>query len=511
MLNDPPIKTPAEQQELTVPPPAASVLHSLQNVVVTTLWSHWVLFEVLEKEIQLQRLLRQQSIFSRPPSTPNNKLQDNCNTTTATVQPCCSSFATFAVPVNDPNKNSDDEYTSNSAPTKSAKKVLPSPTHRHQAAGQKPKPSKNRYDAAFVSQPENDDECSSNSAPTETEEIATPSPTHRKPVAGHKPKLFRSKYDMTPSPTHRQQDTSQKRKQSKKRYDATLVSQPEDNDEYISKPTLAKTAEMETPSPTLRQHVAGQKPKPSGNRYDAALVSQPARYLPSSSKFDTGNVFNILRTRSARQTTTSKEPVSTLPRTKVSGNATQNQGTLPTAKQQHQPTSRRSPSSTSKYEIRLGYKKGSPNCRTRLQSAPRVHQYQPVSSPSNIWKVKPSPKVTASNSSQKETPTNNNTSLADDQRLMPQSTTTEKMPTPKLPVQQKKDNKVSWYVNAIGEFCLSNNNEAVQLTDAPRLTTMEIQKILYVKAETEYLIANSHLKAIDDSNSFYWLEDLVTS
>ena len=312
------------------------------DVVVTTVWSNWVLFEVLEKEIQLQRLPRQQSLFQRPLSAPNNKLQDNCNTIAATVQPCCSSFATFAVPVNDSNKNSDDESTSNSAPTQSAKKVLPSPTHRHQAAGQKPKPSKNRYDAAFISQPENDDDCSSNSAPTETDEIATPSPTHRQPVAGHKPKPFRSKYDVTPSPTHRQQDTSQKRKPSKKRYDATLVSQPQDNDEYISKPTVAKTAEMEMPSPTLRQHVAAQKPKPSGNRYDAALVSQPAHYLPSSSKFDIGNVFNILRTRAARQTTTSKEPVSTLPRTKVSGNATQNRGTLPTAKQQHQPTSRRS-------------------------------------------------------------------------------------------------------------------------------------------------------------------------
>ena len=510
MLNDPPINTPAEQQKLTVPPPAASVLQSLQNVVVTTLWSNWVLFEVLEKEIQLQRLLRQQSRFPRPLSTPNNKLQDNCNTATAAVQPCSSPFDAFAVPVNDSNKNSDDESTSNSAPTKSAKKVLPSPTHRHQAAGQKPKPSKNRYDAAFVSQPEDDNECSSNPAPAETEEIATPSPTHRQPVAGHKPKPFRSTYDVTPSPTHRQQDTRQKPKPSKKRYGATLVSQPKDNDEYISNSTPEKSAEMETPSPTLRQHVAGQKPKPSGNGYNTALVSQPARYLPSS-KFDTGNVFNTLLTRAARQTTTTKGPVSTLPRTQVSEKATQNQGTLPTAKQQHQPTSRRSPSSTSKYERRLGYKKGSPNCRTRLQSAPRVHQYQPASSPSNIWKVKPLPEVTASNSSHKEKPTNNNTSLADDQSQMPQSTTTETMPTPKLSVQPKEDIKVSWYVNAIGEFCLSNNNEAAQFTDVRRLTTMEIQKILYVKDYTEYLIANSHLKAIDDSNSFYWSEDLVTS
>ena len=220
MLNDPPIKTPAEQQQLTVPPPAASVLHSLQNVVVTTPWSNWVLFEVLEKEIQLQRLPRQQSLFPRPPSTLNNKLQDNCNTTTATVQPCCSSFATCAVPVNDSNEDSQDESTSNCAPTKSAKKVLPSPTRRHQAAGQKPKPSKNRYDAAFA---ENDDECSSNSAPTETEEIATPSPTHRQPVAGHKPKPFRSKYDVTPWPTRRHQAARQKPKPSKNRYDAAFA------------------------------------------------------------------------------------------------------------------------------------------------------------------------------------------------------------------------------------------------------------------------------------------------
>ena len=107
MLNDSTIKTPAEQQKLTVSPPAASALQSLQNIVVTTLWSNWALFEVLEKEIQLQRLLRQQSLFPRPPSTPYGKLQDSCNTTTTTVEPCCSSVATFAVPVNESNQNSD--------------------------------------------------------------------------------------------------------------------------------------------------------------------------------------------------------------------------------------------------------------------------------------------------------------------------------------------------------------------------------------------------------------------
>ena len=277
---------------------------------------------------------------------------------------------------------------------------------------------------------------------------------------------------MTPSPTHRQQGTGQKPKPSKNRYDASLVSQPEDRDEYL--PNSAKTAEMVTPSPTLRQHVAGQKPKPLGNRYDTALVLQPAHYLPSTSKFDTGNVFIILRTRAAKQTTTSKEPASTLPRTKLSKKATQNQGTLPTAKQQHQPTSRRSPSGTSKYERGLGYKKGSPNCRTRLQSAPKVQQYQPACPPSNIWKIKPLLKVTAWNSSHTEKLTNNNTSLADDQAQMPQRTTTETLPAPKLPVQPKEENKVLWYVNAIGEFSPTNNNEAVQLTDARRLTTVEI-------------------------------------
>ena len=78
-------------------------------------------------------------------------------------------------------------------------------------------------------------------------------------------------------------------------------------------------------------------------------------------------------------------------------------------------------------------------------------------------------------------------------------------------VHPMEDIKVSWYVNAIGEFCLSNNTEAVQLTDAPCLTAEEVRKILYVKAETEYLIQNRHLNAIGDRNSFYWVEDPATS
>ena len=78
-------------------------------------------------------------------------------------------------------------------------------------------------------------------------------------------------------------------------------------------------------------------------------------------------------------------------------------------------------------------------------------------------------------------------------------------------VHPTEDTKVSWYVNAIRELCLSNNTEAVQLTDASCLTAQEVRKILYVKAEAEYLIQNRHLKTFGDKNSCYWVEDLATS
>ena len=75
-------------------------------------------------------------------------------------------------------------------------------------------------------------------------------------------------------------------------------------------------------------------------------------------------------------------------------------------------------------------------------------------------------------------------------------------------IHPMEDTKVSWYVNAIGGFYLSNNTEAVQLADAPCLITEEVRKILYLKAGTEYLIQNKHMKPIDDRNR---VEDLATS
>ena len=218
-------------------------------------------------------------------------------------------------------------------------------------------------------------------------------------------------------------------------------------------------------------------------------------------------MFNILRTRAAKQDNMSKEPANTLLCTQVNKKGAHSTPTLPTVKQQHQPTNPRSPSGTSKYERRLGYKKGAPNCRARLQSAPRVHQYQPAFPPSNIWKVQPPPKVTALNSSYKEELINNDTSLADDQAQMLQGTSTGTLPTQSFPCNQKRITK---YVSAIGKFCLSKNTEAVQLTDARRLNAEEIRKIFSVKAETEYLIQSRHLKPIGGNSSFYWLEDLAT-
>ena len=79
MPSDPMIKMPAVEQQPRVAPYVASVLQSLRNVVVARMWSNWVLYEVLEQEIQ-----RQRSLFPRPPSTPTTKLNDSYNVTPAT-------------------------------------------------------------------------------------------------------------------------------------------------------------------------------------------------------------------------------------------------------------------------------------------------------------------------------------------------------------------------------------------------------------------------------------------
>ena len=51
-----------------MPPQVAFAIQSLQYAVSTSLWSNWVLLEVLGQEAQLQRLFQQQSLFPRVPS-----------------------------------------------------------------------------------------------------------------------------------------------------------------------------------------------------------------------------------------------------------------------------------------------------------------------------------------------------------------------------------------------------------------------------------------------------------
>ena len=110
--------------------------------------------------------------------------------------------------------------------------------------------------------------------------------------------------------------------------------------------------------------------------------------------------------------------------------------------------------------------------------------------------------VTAPSSSHQEKLINNNTSLTEYQAQKAQGTTIKTPPMHKPFVHPMEDTKVSWYANAIGELCFSNNTEAVQLTDARCCTAEEVGKMLYVKAETEYVIQNKHLKPIGDRKIF---------
>ena len=82
-----------------------------------------------------------------PVNDPNNNSADENNTNSA-FQHCCSSVITYVVPVNDPNDNSAGKINANPAET-----VSLSPTKRQQVADQKPKPSRNRYDTAPVTLP----------------------------------------------------------------------------------------------------------------------------------------------------------------------------------------------------------------------------------------------------------------------------------------------------------------------------------------------------------------------
>ena len=48
--------------------------------MVTSLWSNWVPYEVLEQEIQLRRILRKQSLYPRPFASSDTKLKDSRRT-----------------------------------------------------------------------------------------------------------------------------------------------------------------------------------------------------------------------------------------------------------------------------------------------------------------------------------------------------------------------------------------------------------------------------------------------
>ena len=71
-----PVPDQRQCQQLTVPPQVAFAIQSLQYAISTSLWSNWVVLEVLSQEAQLQRLFQQQSLFPRVPST-TVQLPDN--------------------------------------------------------------------------------------------------------------------------------------------------------------------------------------------------------------------------------------------------------------------------------------------------------------------------------------------------------------------------------------------------------------------------------------------------
>ena len=279
-----PVPDQRQCQQLTVPPQVAFAIQSLQYAISTSLWSNWVVLEVLSQEAQLQRLLQQQSLFPRVPSTTvqlpdNSSLHRFTKPTEGFRHPPC-----FAERIHD--RHDGEKKTSASTKSNGSSETNPQLTEDEV-----------RVQLTSANQP----------LQAETEARSQRAKALLKPNANSLPS------------TEVVQD------------DRFKVATTKKQQRRCHLPVLAQTANYTSVD----------------NRANAF-----AHY----------NLFTALRSRKTKQT---GERADTLRETGL----------------QHQESRR------TKYERKLGRKKGAPYCRTRSPQGPTVRQYHAASPASHVWKM----------------------------------------------------------------------------------------------------------------------------
>ena len=207
------------------------------------------------------------------------------------VEPCCPSAVTSAVPVNDPNNNSADENNSNSAFQHCCSSVITSVVPVNDL---------------------NDNSAGKNNA--NPAEMVSQSPNKRQQVADQKPKPSRNRYDTAPVTLPN---------------DALLSRSPHRHNPDAARGVLVDQTHFQQVLDTTEFKDVRKK---------------PVRFLPSSSKLETSNMFNILRSRTAKRVAMIKQSANALLQTQVNGKVAKD-----TATQQPPTTKQRSPSRTSKH------------------------------------------------------------------------------------------------------------------------------------------------------------------
>ena len=167
---------------------------------------------------------------------------------------------------------------------------------------------------------------------------------------------------------------------------------------------------------------------------------------------------------------------------------------------------------SNKYARKFGAKKGAPNCRTRAEIGPTIHQRSLAGPPLNVWDAS----AAILSAPQLATPTKNKSRPALNTLKQPEashSTPTTKPHEGDTKVSDLGDERtsVSWFKDDLGDYHLCSEAEVDTFTLFHRRLTDAAVDESPIKEETDLLIQLRYMKPCNTGNCYYWSEDLSTS
>ena len=235
----------------------------------------------------------------------------------------------------------------------------------------------------------------------------------------------------------------------------------------------------------------------------------------TESAFATANPFSVLNTQSAKRLTSSAWDTRTANKTIRSGKhrtaAKEGEATT-TQVSTHCVQRIQRVQRSNKYARKFGAKKGAPNCRTRAEIGPTIHQHSLAGPPLNVWDAS----AAILSAPQLATPTKNKSRPALNTLKQPEashSTPTTKPHEGDTKVSDLGDERtsVSWFKDDLGDYHLCSEAEVDTYTlFHRRLTDAEVDESP-IKEETDLLIQLRYMKPCNTGNCYYWSEDLSTS